>query len=243
MASLSDRMTGYAEVSQGRLMCKTPVIIRVDGRAFHTFTRGMRKPFDQTLMDAMDSAAMTTSEEMQGFKMGYVQSDEASFLLSDLDRPEAMGWFGYNHSKIVSLSAAMFSANFVEEMRRRDIKRLNHHSPIFDARAFNVPIDEVSNYFLWRARDWARNSLQMLARVHYSQKQLHGKQRHDLHELLHEKNINWTLDTTPRERNGLLFFGCGNTANPQPRFAEIDTIVSAAMMPGRETQHNAPIRT
>ena len=61
---------------------------------------------------------------------------------------------------------------------------------MFDARAFNIPMDEVKNYFIWRQQDWIRNSVQMLAQAHFSHKELHGKNQSDMHDMLNEKDIN-----------------------------------------------------
>ena len=109
MQSLGDRIKRYEAVSRHTLTPNTPLFIRVDGRAFHTLTKSCDKPFDFNLVDAMTHAAKETAKEMQGFKLGYVQSDEATFMLSDFDRITSEGWFGYDLNKVVSLSAALFT--------------------------------------------------------------------------------------------------------------------------------------
>jgi len=219
MATLHDRMKGYEAVSGRKLTRKTPVIIRVDGRAFHTFTREMTTPFDSAFMNRMDMAAEDTAAEMQGFKFGYVQSDEASFLLTDTDAPETEPWFGNDHSKMVSIAASTFTAFFA--------RYFVPPFATFDARAFNVPAGEVANYFLWRARDWARNSLQMYARSYFSEKQLHGKGREDIHEMLHQKGANWATDIPPRARNGYFFTAePGLVKSVLPKYAEISALVN-----------------
>ena len=110
--SLGDRMKRYERSYSHELTIKTPVIVRVDGRAFHTFTKGHEKPFAMKIINPMLEAAEEVAAEIQGFKLGYVQSDEASFLITDNDQITTEGWFGYNMSKIISISASIMSANF-----------------------------------------------------------------------------------------------------------------------------------
>lgn len=193
---LGNRMKQYESVQTSNcLMRRMPVIIRVDGRAFHTLTASMDKPFDQLFMDWMVDSAKSAAEEMQGFKCGYVQSDEASFLLTDFDSFTTEPWFGYDLCKVVSISASLMTVEFSNRLPLR--KRVT-----FDARAFNVPLDDVANYFLWRAKDWERNSLQMYCQAHFSHKQLHSKGHEEMHEMLHGIGKNWTKDLSEIERNG-----------------------------------------
>ena len=197
--SLGDRMKqNYERPAQHYLTRRTPVVIRIDGRAFHTFTRNFPKPFSMKFMDSMITAATIVAGEMQGFKLGYIQSDEASFLLTDYDDLQTQPWFGYKQSKIESVSASIMTAAFARCMRLAGVTDL----ATFDARAFNVPEDEVVNYFLWRAQDWARNSLNMYAQSFASHPLLQGKNAADMHEMLHTVGRNWTTDLTGEERNG-----------------------------------------
>lgn len=192
--SLGDRIKKYEAVSNNTLTPRMPVIIRVDGKAFHTFTRGLRKPYSQVLIDTMVNAATETAKTIQGFKLAYIQSDEATFMLSDTDTLETDRWFGYEINKLVSITASTFTAHF-NDFWQTQVEEHNTgpRLAIFDARAFNVPIEDVPNVFIWRQRDWERNSIQMLARSLYSQKEMHGKKVPDLHEMLHAKNRNWAL--------------------------------------------------
>jgi len=156
----------------------------------------MKRPFDPDLMAAMVAAAKDVAADMQGFKVGYIQSDEATFCLTDYDNIETQGWFDYDIAKIVSLSAALMSVRFAKHFH------CTTHTPIFDSRVFNVPANDVVNAFLWRAKDWERNSLQMYSRAHYSHKELHGKKREDMHEMLYKVGKNWATDLTMQEKNG-----------------------------------------
>ncbi len=184
--TLGDRIKSYERVSNNKLTPRTPVIIRIDGKAFHTFTRGLGKPYSKDLIEAMVFAAEETAKQMQGFKLAYIQSDEATFMITDYDTFETQPWFGYEINKLVSITASSFTAWFNYYWHIR----LDYPMPtaMFDARAFNVPEEDTPNVFIWRQRDWERNSVQMLARSLYSQKQLHGKNIEELLTLIEEKN-------------------------------------------------------
>lgn len=198
--SLGDRIKKYERATHYHLPPNSHVIIRVDGRAFHTFTRLCEKPFDHDLMDAMAAATAHTASEMQGFRLAYTQSDEASFLITDTDSHESQPWFDNDLSKLISITSSTFTAAFNDLYEGR---RIGHALAVFDGRAFAVPEPDVPNAFVWRQRDWERNSLQMLAQAHFSQKQLHGKGRRELHDLLMlERGINWA-DLSDREKNGV----------------------------------------
>jgi tRNA(His) 5'-end guanylyltransferase len=199
MKSLGDRIKEYENASTHKLLKKTPVLIRVDGKAFHTYCRNFDKPFDKILMKAMNTAAFYVATEIQGFKVAYIQSDEVTFALTDYDNIETDAWFNYKISKIVSISASIMTARF-----NRIIQEEKPNVPLayFDSRAFNVPKEDVVNAFLWRAHDWERNSLQMYARKFFSHKQLMNKNKQDIHEMLHGIRKNWNKDLTPQEKNG-----------------------------------------
>ena len=186
MPTLEERMASYAAVPDIRLMKRTPVIIRVDGRAFHNYTkvRKCAKPFDYGLHTDFVVTSARLMLEMQGCVAFYTQSDEASFLLIDYQRFETEPWVSYRLEKLVSLSASIFTQYF-------NAVSYDYPAAAFDSRAFNIPREEVVNYFLWRARDWARNSLFIYASKFFSAKQLHGKNSWQLHEMLHSKDKNW----------------------------------------------------
>lgn len=194
--TLGDRMKSYERVNNVRLLPKSPLFIRVDGKAFHTFTKGVEKPYSALVINAMTHAALKTSEHMQGFKLAYVQSDEATFMLTDYDTFETQGWFSYEVNKVVSITASAFTAYFNEYWRRNmgDDTML----AMFDARAFTVPEEDAPNAFIWRQRDWERNSVQMLARDTYSQKELHGKKVPELLEMIEDKR-GWSWNVLPSQ--------------------------------------------
>lgn len=223
MTSIGDRIKAYEACSAPRLTPNAPVIIRVDGRAFHTFTRGMKRPFDSVLMKVMVRAAVETAREMQGFKLGYVQSDEATFLLTDYDTHDTAAWFGNEVNKLVSLSASLFTGYFNAAFRGE------HPPAAFDSRAFTVPREDAPNVFVWRQQDWARNSLQMVARAHFSHKQLHGKHRGAIHEMLHGIGVNWSRDFTAQEKNGTFILADKSMHHEVWRYGEIDSYLGALL--------------
>ena len=194
-SNLGDRIKRYENAYDFKLTPRSCVFIRIDGRAFHTFTKNCVKPFDQGLITAMVSAAKETAYEMMGFKLAYHQSDEVTFMLTDFDKLTTEGWFGYELNKIVSLSASIFTAAFNRYYPSGEGKAT------FDSRAFVVPLDDAPNVFIWRQQDWERNSLQMLARSVFPHKDLIGKNRSDMHEMLFNVGVNWTA-LSPREKNG-----------------------------------------
>lgn len=203
--SLGDRMKRYEAAAKPLLVPRTPVIARIDGRAFHTFTRGLAKPYDADLHACMWAAARAVCADISGCKLAYVQSDEISLLVTDYETLNAQAHFDYELAKLCSTSAATasvaFMAEFLSRFPDRSARLLRGQGlPTFDSRFYNVPREDVSNYFLWRQRDAERNSLTMQAQAHYSASELHGKTRAQRHDLLHAKGINWNDLPTPRKR-------------------------------------------
>lgn len=209
---LAQRMKRYESVSRDSLVINMPVIVRVDGKAFHTLTKTAKKPFDSEIMDSMVAAALAVSKEMQGFVAAYVQSDEATFFISDYDDVKTQGWFNYSHSKLISISASVMSVNFTERYKKK---------AYFDSRAFNVPKEDVVNCFLWRAQDWKRNSLQMYARSFFSHKELDNKNSESMHEMLYQLGKNWAVDLSDQQKNGTFIIGERIRTDILPTYADI----------------------
>lgn len=209
MDTLGQRIKRYEAASKITLTPRSPVIIRIDGQHFHTYTRNAVKPYDPDLIDAMVMATHRTVTAMQGFKLAYVQSDEVTFLLTDYDKIESQGWFGYELNKLVSISASHFTANFNHQISTAyldremefDGPRFASQLATFDSRAFAVPRDDVFNVFVWRQQDWYRNSVQMLAQSIWSPKQLHGKSLKELQRMLRERGTPWS-QLNPRNKYG-----------------------------------------
>jgi tRNA(His) 5'-end guanylyltransferase len=198
----ANRMKGYESKARTRLEPKTPVIGRIDGKAFHTLTRGMERPWDIRLQKSMWVATKHLCKNLQGCKLAYWQSDEVSVLLTDYEKETSQGWFDYKVEKMCSVGASLFTSAFLAAMmnyfpdRESDLRN-GKGLPAFDARFFSIPKDEVTNYFIWRQKDAIRNSVQMLARAHFSHKDCANKDNVALKAmLLEEKGIDWEEEKT-----------------------------------------------
>lgn len=190
--SLGDRMKGYEKQSRSNLLRRTPVLIRIDGKAFHTWTRTLKRPFDDEMIDAMVTTTNGLVQNVQNCVCGYTQSDEITLLLKDWNKHDTAQWFDGQVQKICSVSASMATAEFNFWVTHIGSDRISQNGPaFFDSRCFNVPMAEVTNAFIWRQQDAERNSLQMLARSHFSHKALDGVKRDGLHDLLHTVGVNW----------------------------------------------------
>ena len=197
--NLGNRMKEqYEERYRIKLPRRTYTIIRIDGKAFHTYTKNCEKPFDEHLSFAMDKTAIYLCENIQGAKFAYTQSDEISILLTDFEKEGTSAWFDGNLQKIASVSAAMATMKFNKIREFQD----NGMDAIFDSRVFIIPDPiEVANYFIWRQQDATRNSISMVAQSHFSHKSLQGKSGSEMQDLLHEKGINWN-DYSARFKRG-----------------------------------------
>lgn len=197
--SLGDRMKGYEVAARTVLPRRMPVIIRCDGKAFHTYTRGCTRPFDQKLGDVMLDTAKALVNEIQGAQLAYTQSDEISVLVHGYKRFNSESWFDNQVQKMASVAAGTASAFFTSESWKIWAGREGKYNDeggyvklaVFDARAFVVPEADVCNYFLWRQQDASRNSVQMHARSLYSHKECDRKNSSELQEMIWQKGQNW----------------------------------------------------
>jgi tRNA(His) 5'-end guanylyltransferase len=203
---LGDRMKKfYEDKTRFFLPRKTYAIIRVDGKAFHTYTKKLMHPFDDGLMDDMDDTACYLCKNIQGAKMTFVQSDEISILMTDFDNIETDMWFDGNIQKIVSVSASMATSKFnqlrwIRLIGIEDIAQIKLAE--FDSRVFIIPNNsEVENYFIWRQQDTERNSISSVAQSIYSHKELIGKNCSEQQEMIFQKGINWN-DYAPKYKRG-----------------------------------------
>jgi len=198
--SLGDRMKEYEAVTtSGTLTRRVPVIIRLDGRAFHTFSRRMERPYDEVFHQCMCWTSLELCKKVQGSKFAFHFSDEISILLTDYDTLDTEPYFGYCLQKVVSVTASLCTARFADACLQRGVPWAR---PVqqFDCRAFNVPRDDIANYFLFRQRDCTRNSIQSCAQTVYSHKQLHGADSSKMQDMLMEKGINWNKMPTRFKR-------------------------------------------
>ena len=210
----------YEQVPKTRLVRRMPVAIRVDGKTFHTFTKGFRKPFDDILTKTMQETTKYLCENIQGCVLGYTQSDEITLILVDYQKLTSSAWFDYEVQKLCSISASMatmafnkyFAENVANEILeyktsivpqcveiQQEIKEYHdilraavEKGAMFDARCFNIPKEEVTNLIYWRQLDATRNSIQMVGQANFSHKELQNKTCNMIQDMLHEqKGINW----------------------------------------------------
>lgn len=219
--TLGDRMkNNYENISRYYLTRRMPIITRIDGKSFHTFTRGFKKPFDDILVKTMQETMKYLCENIQGCVLGYTQSDEISLVLVDYAELTTDAWFGNNLQKMCSVSASMatlafnksftrniskqskrFYTEYLEEKDASYIETLEiamNKGAMFDSRVFTIPKEEVCNYMLWRQQDATRNSILSVGQVNFSHKDLHGKSCNNIQDMLMtQKGINWNnYDTT-----------------------------------------------
>ena len=210
--SLGDRIKGYEKINKNYLIPKIPTIIRLDGKAFHTFTKGFEKPFDVDLINTMNETAKVLCQNIMGAKIAYVQSDEISLFLSDYDNIHTQPWFGGNIQKIVSVSASIATVAFnnaliknLNNSGKNELVKEKSFKAMFDSRVFQLPKDEVVNYFIWRQNDCVRNSINSVAQKFFSHRELHNKNCNEMQEMLFSKHgINWNNLDIDRKRGRVI---------------------------------------
>jgi len=227
--ALGDRMKAYQNVHRIYLTRRMPLIIRIDGKAFRSYTRNFTQPYDNVLISSMQQTAKYLCENIEGCKLAYTQSDEISLLLTDYKTFNTQPWFSKNLQKMVSVAASMatmafnqaftdatFDAanyayndelhNTTEDRQKAYAEVMNRYKAkcgmaMFDARAFLLPKEEVCNYFIWRQQDASRNSINMLGRAYFSHKEMNDKNTSQIQDMLIEKyGINWNDIETHKKR-------------------------------------------
>ena len=214
-SDINERMkTFYEFIPKTKLMRRCPVIIRLDGRSFHTFTKGFQRPFDEILIRTMQETTKYLCENIQGAVLGYTQSDEISLLITDYATFETDAWFDYEVQKLCSISASMatmaFNKAFAHEIAAQSkriyteyltdkdsnyidsLENAMNKGAMFDSRCFNIPKEEVTNYFYSRQLDAMRNSIQMVGQANFSHRELKFKSIKQIISLLEAHcGINW----------------------------------------------------
>ena len=227
---LGTRMkTYYEQIPKTKLMRRMPVIIRIDGKAFHTFTKGFKRPFDEVLIKSMQETTKYLCENIQGCVLGYTQSDEITLVLVDYQKFETAAWFDYEVQKMCSIAASMttmafnkifekcvsrylwkYKSSLVPQCVELQEEVASYHAALlkaidkgamFDARVFNIPKEEVTNCIYWRQLDASRNSVQMVGQAYFSHKELQNKSCSNIQDMLMEqKGINWNDFPTYQKR-------------------------------------------
>lgn len=211
--ALGTRMKEYEFVPRNYLLRRTPVIIRIDGKAFHTFTRGLNRPFDKTFQKCMVETVKYLCANVQNCVLGYTQSDEITLVLLDDFKLNTSPYFDNQVEKICSITASMatlafnqaiyneLESGFVEGDPSYDVWKQKLFKAQFDSRCFNVPNrTEVYNCLVWRQQDAIKNSITMLALSHFSNKQLHKKNGKEKITMLEEIGVRWNeLDNIDKQ--------------------------------------------
>ena len=226
--SLGSRMKEYEEVYKQKLVPKLPIILRIDGKAFHTFTRGMKKPFDDLLIDTMQKTMLSLCKDIQGAKFGYTQSDEITIICTLDDPIRSQSYFDGKVQKIISITASKatkyFNKHFFNNVRELDENPNNFKEIVnyqiyfkklflaeFDCRVMTLPEYDVVNNIIWRQQDATRNSIASLAQANFSHKELQGKNTSQMMDMLvNEKGINWNDLSIYKKRGSSCFKDINN---------------------------------
>lgn len=226
---LGTRMkTFYEAVPDTKLVKRMPVAIRIDGKAFHTFTQGFKRPFDEVLIKTMQQTTQYLCQNIQGCVLGYTQSDEITLILVDYQTLTTEAWFDYRVEKLCSIAASMATMAFnkflnenvvnytfsiageearygktewtYEDEYSETLMKAVDKGAMFDTRCFNIPKEEVTNLIYWRQLDASRNSVQMVGQAYFSQKELQDKSCSDIQDMLMTKGVNWNDLPTYQKR-------------------------------------------
>lgn len=201
--SLGERMKMYENSYRTHLPENLPIIIRLDGAHFHTFTKDLVKPFDEKLMESFAETCKYLAEKINGVKYVYHQSDEISLLIRNDDNVNTQAWFKNNLQKLVSISASLATAKFNEEIRKHYPEK---ELATFDSRVFILPEREVHNYFVWRQNDCMRNAVSMVAQSLFSQRELANVKKEGMIEkMLNEKDVNFYEEFSIIKQRGSSF--------------------------------------
>jgi tRNA(His) guanylyltransferase len=189
--ALGDRCKRYELAEAGRrAMRGLPLLARLDGRAFHTFTRGMQRPFEPGMSRAMIETTRFLVHEMLPL-VGYTQSDEITLAWYEPSSSAAEYAFDGRYQKLASVLAGLASAKFCQLLAQHLPDKLGA-TPCFDCRVWQVPtLADAADVFVWREDDATKNSISMAASAHYSDSELDGKHSGDKQELLWQKGVNW----------------------------------------------------
>ena len=225
-SDLAERMKGYEKRNRYYLQRRMPVILRLDMRAGHSFTKGFERPFDEVFIKSMQETAQYLCENIQNCKLSYQQSDEITLLLVDYDKLNTDCFFDYRVDKLCSIAASMatmafnnifskyvkgfdlalaYNDNGIDTEENRKLWEIYNKAvnkgAMFDARCFNIPKEEVTNLVYWRQLDASRNSIQMVGQTNFSHKELQNKSCNDIQDMLMtQKGINWNDLPTYQKR-------------------------------------------
>lgn len=199
--SLGDRQKQYEKQTESYLQSGVPVVIRIDGSHFHTWTKGLDKPVDLDFMGIMKQTLEYLMNNIENSVFGYTQSDEITIVMFDFLNQNTCPWFSNRVEKICSVVASLTTAafnDFVNKIRVSNPKFTNKPLATFDTRVFNVPLDDLPNNILWRVQDAKRNSINSYAQSKFSHKELNKVNLSGALEMLKDAGVVW--ETEPKDR-------------------------------------------
>lgn len=188
--SLGDRMKMYENAEAKRALDKSlPCIIRLDGKAFHSFTKGMNRPFDENFNICMSETTKYLMDKTNA-KIGYHQSDEITLVM--IIEGKSQGIYGLRVHKLCSILASEASVMFNDQVRELFPPKYAKRRPVFDCRAWNVPTrEEAANSILWREDDAIKNSVSALAQSKFGHHSLHKKNTDEKISMLSDAGVLW----------------------------------------------------
>ena len=191
-SALGERCKGFEAAEAGRRAVRgQPLIARLDGRAFHTFTRDLARPYERGMSMAMIETARFLVEETRAL-VGYTQSDEITLAWYEAADSVSEYLFDGRFQKLASVLAGMASARFCQ-LCVEHLPGKVKETPHFDARVWQVPaLADAMDVFVWREDDATKNSITMAAGAHYSDRELDGKNGDVKREMLRAKGVEWS---------------------------------------------------
>ncbi len=202
--SLGDRMKEYENVTNASLYKRMPIILRIDGRAFHSFTKGMEEPYDENFISLMNKTMIDVFESLSDTVLGYVESDEISILICPYASYDTEPVFSARIQKLCSVAASIATQSFIKNLYKMTLvnetiewaSKYIERNITFDCRCFNLAKEEVSNYFIWRQQDCRRNSILNAAHFYLGKKKCIGFKTPELiDKMLDEKNVDYWTNT------------------------------------------------
>lgn len=222
---IADRMKSYEFEYRYFLPKKSFYIARIDGRAFHSFTKHLDKPFDRNLISSFVKSMKDVSDQIQGFILAYHQSDEVSFLFTDTQFENSQIWFDGKINKINSITASLFTYYF-NYYFFSEYNRPSMTPAIFDCRVFSIPREDLPNYFVWRQLDYHRNSVNMFASSIFSHKQLMGKSTEERLNMIKSVGDSWHSSLENREKYGTFLLKDKSEYSLFLDYYELDSIIN-----------------
>lgn len=220
--NLDDRMKFYEKNIPNVMVNLSPFVCRLDGRAFHTYTKSYKKPFDIDLSNRFRETTEYLLVET-GAKVAYTQSDEISLLFHN-DKIETEYFFGGKRDKLNSVLASMCTLKFAE----------SGPGALFDCRTFQIPTyGELLNYYIWRYKDATRNFIQALSQHTFGHKAIQGKKNDELITMLNKKGViieneyaSFQFGTTMIKTIDSVYYYSGGFNPHKPLYEQVESLFS-----------------